>query len=90
MVRAACYRADMLKNLYIRRGDETFWKRAQEAADARGVALSVWISDLIRVHFYEVGAKRKVEPTVDELLADIETKTARVQELLAARGESAS
>lgn len=73
----------MLKNLYIRKGDEPFWERAQEAADNQRVALSVWVSDLVRTHFYDVGSGRKDdELTVDEMLADIEAKTDRIRGML--------
>lgn len=72
----------MLKNLYIRKGDEPFWERAQEAADNHRVSLSIWVSDLVRTHFYDVGSGRKDdELTVEELLADIEAKVSRLRSM---------
>lgn len=43
----------MIKNIYVRRSDETFWTWAQEQADSAGIALSVWLTNLIRARRYD-------------------------------------
>lgn len=60
--------------MYVRNNDEVFWAWAEEQAKEKGVALSVWVTNLIRNHKYEVGAKQAAEETPVEMLAAIMAK----------------
>lgn len=73
----------MLKNIYVKKSNETFWKRAEEAAERRGMSLSSWVSNLLRLHFIEVSTGQKAEPTAEEMLDDIAAQVAALQEQLA-------
>lgn len=47
------------RNLYVRTGDESFWNWAEDEAKKAGVALSVWVTRLIRNH--KIGLSSGVE-----------------------------
>lgn len=57
----------MIRSLYIRKNDETFWGRAEQAAATEGVSLSTWVTRLVRNHFYEVGSADKTQTPADQL-----------------------
>lgn len=74
-----------VKNIYVRKGDESFWSWAEGQAKAKNVPLSVWLTSLIRNLKYDQGAVDGVaEQTPVEILADAESRIAEVREMLEA------
>lgn len=69
----------MYKTLYIRKGDETFWERAEAEAKSKGSTLSKMLSDMLRVRTYRTGAGEEITRTPAEQLADAESTIARVR-----------
>lgn len=74
----------MLKNIYVRKSDESFWTRAEQIAAGQGVALSVWVTGLIRNHMYATGRKEVAEQTPAELVAEARGLLERVESMLVA------
>lgn len=72
----------MYKTIYIRKGDESFWSRAEEEAKRKHTTLAKLISDLLRNRVY--AGEHREEATVDELVAGIQANADRLQKLLAA------
>lgn len=72
----------MLKNIYIRKADETYWERAEALAAQEGLALSAWVSELIRARLISLGTGEAVAKTPAELVADSMVALARAQEML--------
>ena len=52
----------MIKNMYVRKSDEVFWEWAQQQAQQQGIALSLWLTNLIRVRKYDQDAGRVADP----------------------------
>lgn len=74
--------------MYVRNDDERFWAWAQEQAEAKGVALSVWVTNLIRNHKYDVGAKQATEETPTEMLVAAKAKIELAMSALRKEDES--
>lgn len=70
----------MNKVIYVRRADETFFERAEEAEVKRGGTLSSLVSRLVRQHVLQAGAPARETP--EELARQIRHLSGRLNELL--------
>lgn len=78
----------MLKNLYVRKDDEPFWAWAQGEADAKGVALSVWVTNLIRNHKYDRGSGQAADLTPADILREIHAYSEQGLAMVEKEGQS--
>lgn len=72
-----------VRNIYVRRGDEGFWTWADEQAREAGVALSVWLTRLIRNRKYAEGTGEvDTEATPADIVRDIRSRADEALALL--------
>ena len=74
----------MIKNIYVRRADETFWTLAQDQADEAGIALSVWLTNLIRARRYDQTSGQVTAPTPLDAAREAQSLLGQTIEMLEA------